>query len=784
MPPSTLTPAQAAIVAAPPDRRIWLEGPAGAGKTTAAAARLAGLLRAGVPGHQVLVLLPQRTLAAPFTRALRQPTTPAGGEVTILTLGGLAQRTVELFWPLVAKEAGFAQPNRPPVFLTLETAQYFMARVVGPLLAEGYFDAIVVDRNRLYSQILDNLNKAALVGFAHTEIGARLAAAWTGESSQARVYAEAQECATRFRDYCLAHNLLDFSLQYELFAARLWPLPQCRAYLLGHYRHIIADNVEEDTPVSHDILLEWLPHCTSAQIVYDTGAGYRRFLGADPVSAYRLKAACEERIPFSGSFAMSPAMDALSGALRRSLGPRPAAPAGPPEMGRGGMRAEEMGFGGDAGMGAGLGLKSQPDTESPLKADWPEPKEKTQADLHAAIDFAAHRFYPEMLEWVVDEIARLVSEGVKPAEIAVLAPFLGGGLRFSLENRLAARGIPARSHRPSRALREEPAALCLLTLAALSHPGWRIAPGKSDVTHALMLAIADMDLVRAQLLADIAYRSPTGSRGGGATGGRDGLPALGPFAGLEQEAQERITFLLGGRYEGLRSWLEAQKSPQRTGRPKGRSGRKDLAAADEGPALDHDLSRLFGELLSQPGYGFHRDFDAGEITAKIIESARKFRQVMAELPGAQAGRPRQSADALGREYVQLVQEGVVAAQYVRSWQRQPEEAVLLAPAYTFLMSNQAVEHQFWLDVGSSGWWERLYQPLTQPYVLSRRWAGGQPWTDLDEYAARQEALSALALGLVRRCRTQIHLGLSEMGESGSDQRGPLLRAIQGVLRGA
>ena len=448
------------------------------------------------------------------------------------------------------------------------------------------------------------------------------------------------------------------------------------------------------------------------------------------------------------------------------------------------------------GLGAGLGLKSQPDTGSPLEADWPEPKEKTQADLHAAIDFAAHRFYPEMLEWVVDEIARLVSEGVKPAEIAVLAPFLGGGLRFSLENRLAARGIPARSHRPSRALREEPATLCLLTLAALSHPGWGIAPGKPDVTHALMLAIADMDLVRAQLLADIAYRSPASGRTSGSTsgrgGGRDDLPALGPFAGLEQEAQERITFLLGGRYEGLRSWLEAQKSPQRTGRSKGRGGRKDVAAADEGPALDHDLSRLFGELLSQPGYGFHRDFDAGEITAKIIESARKFRQVMAELPGAQASGmrhnvpqasgSRQSADALGREYVQLVQEGVVAAQYVRSWQRQPEEAVLLAPAYTFLMSNQAVGHQFWLDVGSSGWWERLYQPLTQPYVLSRRWASGQPWTDLDEYAARQEALSALALGLVRRCRTQIHLGLSEMGESGSDQRGPLLRAIQNVLR--
>ena len=149
----------------------------------------------------------------------------------MLTLGGLAQRMVELFWPLVAAEAGFARPDRPPVFLTLETAQYFMARLVGPLLDEGYFDSISIDRNRLYSQILDNLNKAAVVGFPPPRSAPRLKAAWLGEPAQLRVYDEAQECADRFRAYCLAHNLLDFSLQYEVFARHLWPLPACRDYL-------------------------------------------------------------------------------------------------------------------------------------------------------------------------------------------------------------------------------------------------------------------------------------------------------------------------------------------------------------------------------------------------------------------------------------------------------------------------------------------------------------------------------------------------------------------------
>ena len=394
-----------------------------------------------------------------------------------------------------------------------------------------------------------------------------------------------------------------------------------------------------------------------------------------------------------------------------------------------------------------------------------------------------------MLDWVADEIGRLVHEqGVPAGEIAVLAPFLTGALRFALTVRLEARGIAVRSHRPSRTLAEEPATQCLLTLAALAHPHWGIQPSRYDVAHALMLAIEGLDLVRAHLLAAIAYRV------------RDGVPVLLPFADIEPAMQERITFLFGGRYEGLRTWLAAQAEQLRRsavppppvpppavppppvppkiggpggpggpgpgpgpGGPGGRGPRRGAAAG-----FDHFLSRLFGELLSQPGYGFHRNYDAGEITANLIESARKFRQV--------------ASDDLGREYVQMVQDGVVAAQYVRSWQRQPQDAVLLAPAHTFLMSNRPVMHQFWLDVGGTGWWERLYQPLTHPYVLSRRWTVGAAWTDADEYAARQDALAALVVGLLRRCRVQVHLGLSELGETGSEQRGPLLQAVQRVLR--
>ncbi len=786
MPFLTLSPAQSALISRPLDRRIFLEGVAGTGKTTAAVARLLRMLREGVAAESILVIVPQRTVAAPYAEMLRKPTTPAGGEVTVLTAGGLAQRMVELYWPLVAAQAGFARPDRPPIFLTLETAQYYMARLVAPLLDEGYFDSISIERNRLYSQLLDNLNKAAVVGFPPGEIAARLKTAWLGESAQARVYDEAQDCATRFRAYCLAHNLLDFSLQYNIFLRHLWPMPACRDYLTGRYTHLIADNVEEDTPVAHDLLAEWLPGCRSALILLDREAGYRRFLGADPVSAYRLKELCPEQIVFTESLVASPEVAGLAEALARALRRRNA----PGAMG---FAGEEMSF------LASRAPENHPVTQS---AGLPQAAPQTQASglRHTCVPlaFTSHRYHPELLDWVADEIAELVQQqGVPPAEIAVLAPFLSGALRFSLQNRLQARGVPVRSHRPSRALREEPATLCLLTLAALCHPTWGVVPARFDVAYALMQAIADLDLVRGQLLADIAYRTT------------DGVPTLGPFAEIEPPMQERITFLLGGRYEGLRNWLRAHMADARppTNDQRPTTKRSAVSSRRSKPEeLDLFLSRLFGELLSQPGYGFHGNYDAGEVTANVIESARKFRQVM--IPPESGSRPviargrspeaippdakdrfvaaptPRDDDSLGREYVHMVRDGVIAAQYVRSWQRQPKDAVLLAPAYTFLMMNRPVAHQFWLDVGSTGWWERLNQPLTHPYVLSRHWPAETKWTDAEEYAARQDALYALALGLVRRCRVQIHLGLSELGEQGTEQRGPLLQAIQRVLREA
>jgi len=684
---------QRQVIESPLDIRLFVSGRAGTGKTTVGVERMRYLLAQGVPAESILILTPLRTLQERYQELLDNSERTAGGEVTLATIGGLAKRMCNLFWPIAAEVAGFKYPDQPPVFLTLETAQYYMAYLVRPLLEEkGYFQSLTIDRNRLYSQIIDTLEKAAVVNFPHTEIGARLDSAWFGDPVQRHIYAEVQECATLFRTYCLEHNLLDFSLQLEVFTNILWPQIQVQDYLRDKYRHLIYDNVDEDRPRSHDIILEWLSDFDSALLLFDPEGGHRQYLGVDAITGYALSAACDEQIEFTESFVSSENIIQLSNMLVSAITHR----------------------------------------------------EAENINTDNTLEFILAHYYPEMLDVIVGRIKSLIEDnGVPPSEIVVLAPFLSDALRFSITNRLEAANIPWRSHRPSRSLRDEPASKTLLTLSALAHPHWNVHPSKFDMTHALMFAL-DTDLIRAQLLTEIIYRQKD--------------LRLSTFDEIKPEMQERITYRLGEKYTNLRNWINDYR--ETTPQP-----------------FDFFLRKLFGEVLSQPEYGFHRNMDSVRIASSLIESIKKFRYAMEplDLTGFE------SFD-LGREYIAMLEDGVIAAQYLESWRTENKETVLVAPAHTFLMMNHPVAVQFWLDPGSSGWVQRLLQPLTQPYVLSRHWESGRMWMDADEVNSETESLARLVGGLLSRCREKLFLALADLSETGYEQRGTLLRAFQKVMQ--
>jgi hypothetical protein len=100
------------------------------------------------------------------------------------------------------------------------------------------------------------------------------------------------------------------------------------------------------------------------------------------------------------------------------------------------------------------------------------------------------------------------------------------------------------------------------------------------------------------------------------------------------------------------------------------------------------------------------------------------------------------------------------------------------------MRNRPVDYQFWMNTGSNGWHERLEQPLTQAYVLSRSWQSGRIWTTADETQLSRETLTHTVQGLLARCRKKVYLGISLYNESGSQESGLLMQIMQGLFRRA
>jgi len=711
----TLNTAQRRVVSFPRDgaERLFVRGIPGTGKTTALIARLAALLREGRRPYEILVLVPQRAQVERYERAIAQlRDAPTRGGADVITFYGLCRRSVALFWPLVAREAGFAWPDREPTFTTIETAQYFMWRIVEPLIArEGYFSDVTIRRERLLSQLIDNLNKAALVGFDHTDILARLKGAWTGAQEHVERFLQAQDCAIRFREYCLAHNLIDFSLATELYARHLLQHPVYQRFFRMRYRHLLVDNLEENVPVAHEMIAWAMSQCRSTVLVCDEGGGHRVFLGADAQGAEELAAECSEQIVFNEPLDASRDAIAFGQALCRAL-----KVAGGASAAGGNIRRAILGQSG-----------------------------------------GATKYWVHMAQWTVERIAELVAQGVAPGEIAIVAPYVSEVARFGLEDALARRDIPVYLLRPSTPMREVPVVRGLLVLTLLAHPEWSVSVRQEpyvlpleDIALALETALADLDPVRARRLAQAAV--PLGARS---------LADLDPHADGEA-AQElgRLWNAVGHqireRYQTLRVWFETYR---------------------EGPAQPVDvlLSSLFGDLLSRPGYGFYRNPDGARAYGRLVESAQKFREAV----GRDVAIPQED---IAREYVQLILGGIASAEYLLDWPAErPADAVILAPAYTYLTRDIRSCFQFWIDVGADGWWHRPYQPLTQPYVLSKRWPPGRPWRDIEEDSARREALGRVVTGLTARCREGIYLAYSELGIDGSEQRGRLQRAVVSAL---
>lgn len=470
-----------------------LTGPAGTGKTTALHRRLLRLLQSGEPAYTILVLLPDKTHIDKIGRFLQQSDTTAYGDLQTNDYHNLARAMVTLFWPIVARDAGFASGAEPPHFLGYDLAQLLMWQTVMPMFEAGAFSGLHLRPQRIVSQLLDTLNRAALNQLDMAEATARQIDTWSGDSDHLRHVEQAQLAAADFRQHCLDNNLLDLSLTVATFDRYVLSNPEFSRYFQERFRHLLVDNLEEQTPAGQSFVEQLMHSTQSTTLAYDEGGGYRRFLAADPLGSLRFRTRVETTIAFEQPLLAPQSLQALGQRVSAAV----------------------------------QGANTLPSVDE---------------SATALLDVIHTRYRRDMVIALAERLVQLVHEdGIDTQDIAIICPYLDGALRYQLLQACRQVGLPTNIMRRRATPRDEPRVRAWLTWVALAHPQWGVSPQPFDVAEALTLSLADINPGQAAMLADHLYQTFP--------------PLLLPAADLPVAIDDHFSAEMLSQYETLRLWL-------------------------------------------------------------------------------------------------------------------------------------------------------------------------------------------------------------------------------------
>ncbi len=667
----------------------FLFGPAGSGKSTALQQRLVRLIGSGEPAYTFLVLVAESDNQGLFFDAIYRASVGPYADLKVTTYASLAREMVSLFWPLIARQAGFERPYQPPSFLSYDLAQILMYRFVAPSLSLGAFAGLRLRPQQIISQLLDTLNRAALNSLTLAEAMDRQVHTWVGEAEHLRHLQDGMRMIKAFRAHCLENSLLDLSLLVEVFDRQLVNHADFHRYFSERYRHMIVDNVEEQAPAGQNFILSLMPVTQSTAIAYDGGGGYKRFMAADPAEAIKFRQRCHHQLEFGERFVAPAEMASLANQVENAL----------------------------------------------MNTDKPS---------SAAGRMISHviegRYRREMIEELVAYLAGLVAAGeVAPAEIAIIAPYLDGALRYTLLKAMGEAGLPNRLLRRRISPRDEPRVRAWLTWLALANPSWEEHPSPYDVAEALTLSVYSLDPARAALLVSHLYRREA--------------PALRPVDELPAPIVDRVGQEDVELVEELRVWLESQGS--------------------ETP-FDILLHRLFAQLLSQPRFQPVPDPAGAAINEWLVGSATRLRQSAKAM-----GFP--SMGEVGAAFINSIYHGLVTANPPDLGDPPDPDGIIISTIYGYLLAGGPVKLQVWLETAATGWWDIPNQPLSNAFVLAQSRDSHEPWTADQDFAIRNELLSRIVRGLTNRCSGSIILATSDLDRRGQRQDGPLWRALLPVI---
>ena len=627
-----------------------------------------------------------------------------GGEVPIHSttpLGFFLDETI-LFWPLLVEELNLRA--KFPMRLRPETEQELATQLWQPQLNGGLLRQEGLNEFRSVRRTLDLLQLAGASGTPVEEIPAILEAGM--EEGSPELWQAMGDALMAWRDWCLARGFLTYGIAFELYWRHLLPHPTYLAYLQTHYGGVLADDVDEYPGIARDLFEVFLDAAKPCAFTYNSDGAVRLGLNANPDALAKLSRRCQ--------------IEVLNG--RRGL-------------------AEDMGEG-------VVCLALDPTFFTQL------PSQMTSIQTGSR---------SQLLRQTAEAIVEAVNSGVKPQDIAVIAPGMDAIARYTLSEILDGSGIATKSLNLQRPLIASPDVRALLTLLALVYPGLGRLLDRDGISEMLVMlsgrdrsvsqretpSLNAIDPVRAGLIADYCYE-PDPDR-----------PRLLPVT--EFPRWDRLGYRATQAYNALLAWL-GQIHEQIEQQPI--------------PSPVFVLDRAVDRFLWD---GNRLPYDRLVILRELLETAGHYWEVASRLDAKES--PTTTCD----RFIQLLRRGTVAANPYPVRPAQNRAAVTLANIFQYRASRASHPWHFWIDISSPLWASGGSAVLFgAPLFLENR--SGRPWTADDTEEADKERIRRILLDLLGRADERVILGHSDLAANGQEQLGLLLSLVnasvplEGALR--
>jgi hypothetical protein len=605
---------------------------------------------------------------------------------------GFIADEVMLFFPLIFEElklkAQFAMRLRPETEQELAT-QLWRNQADWLELCE------MEQEYRLVRQTLDLMQLAGASGVPTEDIPLILQDGMSGmDLAQDHHLAQRMgELLLLWRSYCLDRGLLTYGLIYELYWRYLLPNPQYQQHLKTRYQAIFADDVDDYPAIARDLLTVILKQGASAVFTYNPQGKSRLGLNADPDYLAGLAVTCEqEQLPPAGY----------------NLGTEFA------------DTAVEL-------VTATAYLVSAPDQIQSLQT----------------ISRA------ELLRQTGEIIIQAVQQqGIKPSEIAIIAPGLDEIARYSLIEILAAKNIAVRPLNEQRPIISSPLIRSLLTLLGLVYSDLGRLVERDAIAEMLtVFSQSQIDPVRAGLIADYCYYVD---------------PEHPYLSAVETFPRwDRLGHQATKAYQKIVHWIEGSKIRQQQ-----QSFLTPTILLSEAIEQFLNSSKLTSDRLA--------------LLRELMETAQHFWEVDRRL--RQNEPSFQSQTATVAQFIQLLRRGTITAnpRPLRQF-FPPPEAITLATVFQYRQERSSHRWQFWLDAGSPLWSQGGAATLFAAPLFLKQWTG-KTWMPEDEYAQDQERLERILRDVMARATEKIFLCHSDLGVNGTEQTGSLLPLVHATTQ--